>query len=113
MAISPNAIYIGVVFLLTGSVNTLAAKWANLLKGDGGDGVMTTFKHPFLQSWGMFLGETLCLLAFYVMIWLKPKPKPGEIDLDDAIPEYERPKPFNMLILLPPVRWNVSWRYSF
>ena len=103
MVSNSHAVYIGVIFLLTGSINTLAAKWANLLKGDGGDGVMTTFKHPFLQSWGMFLGETLCLIAFYAMIWAKPKPKPGQPDPEDNIPEFEKPKPFNLLILLPPV----------
>lgn len=108
MAASTKAMYIGVIFLLTGSVNTLAAKWANLLKGDGGDGVMSPFKHPFLQSWGMFLGETLCLITFYALIWLKPTPKPGEVDPEDNIPEYEKPKPYNFLILLPPVGETAS-----
>jgi hypothetical protein len=51
---------VAVIFLVTGSINTLAAKWANLLKADGGDGVRTPFRHPFLQvpgflAFGCFL----------------------------------------------------------
>ena len=45
----------------------------------------------------MFLGESLCLIAFYALKWAKSK----EEDPEEAIPESERPKPFNWLILMP------------
>jgi len=65
---------------------------------------MTNFKHPFLQSWGMFLGEALCLCAFYVLKCIRARN--GGQDPEMALPEDQRPKPFNTFVLLPPVHYS-------
>ncbi len=63
-----------VMFLSTGSLNTLAAKWANTMSAEGNDGNKIEFRHSFLQSWGMFLGECLCLLTFILLNLCVAKP---------------------------------------
>ncbi|MFH4975528.1 hypothetical protein AB6A40_002237 [Gnathostoma spinigerum] len=62
--------YIGLVFavllVITGSVNTIAAKWADTIKIDG-----RKFNHPFFQAIVMFVGEILCLFAYFVVLYIQ------------------------------------------
>ena len=62
------------MFLSTGSLNTLAAKWANTMTAVGDDGDKMEFRHSFLQTWGMFLGECLCLITFLLLNLCTAKP---------------------------------------
>lgn len=55
---------IAFVMVVTGSINTLSTKWADTMESLGLDGQVKSFDHPFFQSWSMFFGELLCLLAF-------------------------------------------------
>jgi len=50
--------------LVTGSANTLTTKYADMQNVKGLDGIKTDFNHPFFQTAGMFLGESLCMLVF-------------------------------------------------
>ena len=53
--------------LVTGSINTLSTKLADLQNATGvGGGPSRNFSHPFTQAWFMFFGEFLCLLTFFL-----------------------------------------------
>ncbi|KAG8225086.1 hypothetical protein J437_LFUL000065 [Ladona fulva] len=52
------------VMIVTGSLNTLSTKWADLMTSLNSAHKDEPFVHPFLQACGMFMGEILCLLAF-------------------------------------------------
>lgn len=54
-------IFLAVLLVATGSVNTLAAKWADKMTALG-----RPFAHPFLQAVCMFLGEFACLGAYFL-----------------------------------------------
>ncbi|KAK6057482.1 hypothetical protein COOONC_05000 [Cooperia oncophora] len=60
------ALAISILMVVTGSLNTICAKWADSLKAEG-----TAFNHPFLQATCMFFGEFLCLVAFFVIYGYK------------------------------------------
>jgi len=65
---TPFQSIIAIVMVITGSINTLSVKWANLIPSRNTIGECVPFNHPFLQSCGMFLGEFLCMGAFYVTL---------------------------------------------
>uniref|UniRef100_A0A914X1T1 Solute carrier family 35 member F6 n=1 Tax=Plectus sambesii TaxID=2011161 RepID=A0A914X1T1_9BILA len=97
-------ICLAVLMVVTGSINTLAAKWADRLEAEG-----KTFNHPFLQALCMFIGESLCLVAFVIVyLFRKYRYRRARVDgdlgrideLDDAA-EPTIPR-FNVLIFLPP-----------
>ena len=54
-----------VIFLTTGTTNTLFAKWADLQCADGTNPTVShNFHHPFFQTNLMFIGEIMCLFAY-------------------------------------------------
>jgi len=63
------AIFLGVGMIVTGSVNTLSTKLADVTSSKGIDGTTRDFEHPFFQALGMFLGELCCLPVFYYLQW--------------------------------------------
>ncbi|XP_013870905.1 solute carrier family 35 member F6 [Austrofundulus limnaeus] len=94
MAWTNYQLFLAGLMLITGSINTLSAKWADMLSAKGcHDDPEHDFSHPFLQAVGMFLGEFCCLVVFH--IWLchdrrRPEPRinPGQR--------------FNPLLFFPP-----------
>eukprot|EP00076_Gallus_gallus_P039460 XP_025004998.1 solute carrier family 35 member F6 [Gallus gallus] len=69
MAWSRYQLGLAALMLLTGSINTLAAKWADNFSAAGCGGTEEhSFQHPFLQAVGMFLGEFSCLAVFYLLL---------------------------------------------
>lgn len=62
-------IFLALLLVVTGSINTLSTKWADKMKSVGMDGTLREFNHPFLQASTMFLGEMACLLTFKVLYW--------------------------------------------
>jgi len=56
--------------LLSGTINTIASKFQDTfeVKGLSGD-APHKFEHPAVQTLCMFLGETLCLIAFYFTVF--------------------------------------------
>jgi len=68
MGWTPFQSIIAIVMVITGSINTLSVKWANVLPSRNMIDQCVPFNHPFLQSCGMFLGEFLCMGAFYVTL---------------------------------------------
>ncbi|XP_068198523.1 solute carrier family 35 member F6 [Antennarius striatus] len=87
-------LFLAGLMLITGSINTLAAKWADKLSAEGcHDHKERSFSHPFVQAVGMFLGELSCLAAFYILLChdrRRPEPSvnPG--------------RSFNPVIFFPP-----------
>ncbi|PIK55087.1 putative transmembrane protein C2orf18 [Apostichopus japonicus] len=76
------------VMLVTGSINTLSTKWADISTANGDPKYdeqypdPRTFNHPFFQAVCMFIGESSCLLVFKLIILYKTcKRKP--IDIGD------------------------------
>jgi len=85
-----------------------ATKWADNTKAKGSHGEVTQFNHPFVQAVGMFIGETLCLIAFGGLYFdsygcaAAPAPKkrkPTQLQLA---------RPFNPLLLALPALCDMT-----
>ncbi|XP_034018354.1 solute carrier family 35 member F6 [Thalassophryne amazonica] len=92
--------FLAVLMVVTGSVNTLSAKWADLIKAKGcrGDDVRE-FSHPFVQAVGMFLGEFSCLAVFYILL---------HHDKHRPEPKMNTGQRFNPLLFLPPALCDMT-----
>ncbi|KAH7958869.1 hypothetical protein HPB49_006106 [Dermacentor silvarum] len=101
MAWTKYQVILALMLVFTGSINTLATKWADSSYSIGRDGKLRLFDHPFLQAVGMFLGELSCLLAFRVVFfYYTRKAKAGEpVELPASV---TGSRDFNPLIFLPP-----------
>lgn len=84
--------------LITGTLNTIAAKVQNDTKSINFDGMLTKFSHPWVQTWFMFLGECLCLVALGV-IRIRERCK-LQIDYD-ADPSAPHPHSCSPVFFLP------------
>lgn len=59
---------LALLMVVTGSVNTIATKWADKLQSKNSEGKIVEFNHPFLQACSMFLGELSCLVLFKILV---------------------------------------------
>ncbi|ETN80934.1 hypothetical protein NECAME_08866 [Necator americanus] len=95
------ALVISVLMVVTGSLNTISAKWADRIEANG-----IPFNHPFLQAACMFIGELLCMVAFWVhfgfrkYMW-KRRNKAGQLNSREQYEEPRLPR-FNPFVFLPP-----------
>jgi len=105
------------LMLITGTINTISVKWADNLQSQSSDGVSRGFKHPFLQAGGMFLGEMMCIAAYYFIRWFnKWKTKrQGSYERLYSVQEAQQSAEeqineaaFNPLILLPPALCDLA-----
>ncbi|XP_068136219.1 solute carrier family 35 member F6 [Hyperolius riggenbachi] len=100
MAWTSYQLVLAAMMLITGSINTLSAKWADNFSANGcNDLEPHQFQHPFLQAVGMFLGELSCLAAFYILVFR---------DNRRPIPTMEASQPFNSLLFLPPALCDMA-----
>lgn len=101
MAWTKYQVFLAVMLVFTGSINTLATKWADYSFSEGRDGKVRQFNHPFLQAVGMFLGELSCLLAFKLVLWhYTRKARSGQaVELPQSVTGSREFSPF---IFLPP-----------
>jgi len=107
MALGWKPIHFGLagMMLVFGSFNTLSVKWADTMTSESVDGTQQKFNHPFVQAIGMFLGEMLCMLAFWFSRWRASRqPSTSYPDISDA----SAPKKFNPLIFLPPALCDMT-----
>lgn len=98
------SLFISVLMVVTGSLNTMAAKWADSMN----------FDHPFFQGICMFIGEFSCLIVFFLVHFIKKKrwqrrnlyTENGAIIeiTDDEEPTLPK---FNPLVFLPPACCDV------
>ncbi|XP_074676977.1 solute carrier family 35 member F6 [Strix aluco] len=100
MAWSRYQLGLAALMLVTGSINTLAAKWADNFSAAGCSGTEEhSFQHPFLQAVGMFLGEFSCLGVFYLLVW-RDRWRPE--------PSMAPSQPFSPLLFLPPALCDMT-----
>ncbi|XP_071273243.1 solute carrier family 35 member F6 isoform X2 [Agelaius tricolor] len=108
MAWSRYQLGLAALMLLTGSINTLAAKWADNFSAPGCDGTEEhKFQHPFLQAAGMFLGEFSCLPVFYLLL-LRDRRRTDRDRDQDGDPAPAPSRPFNALLFLPPALCDMA-----
>lgn len=91
-------IFLALLLVITGSINTLSTKWADKLKSVGIDGTSRHFVHPFLQASTMFLGEVACLATFKILYWYYSRRQDGPESSTATAGNTN----FSALILLPP-----------
>nr|XP_053646127.1 solute carrier family 35 member F6-like isoform X1 [Cherax quadricarinatus] len=70
MAWTSKQFILAFVMVITGSINTLSAKWADLIQSVNREGNKVAFNHPFFQADTMFMGEMLCMVTFYLQLAL-------------------------------------------
>lgn len=105
MAWKPIHFGLAGMMLVFGSFNTLSVKWADTMESESVDGTKRPFNHPFLQATGMFLGEMLCMVAFWIMRWRASRqPASAYPPLTDE----NAPKKFNPLVFLPPALCDMT-----
>ncbi|XP_067840849.1 solute carrier family 35 member F6 [Heptranchias perlo] len=99
MAWTKYQLCLAAMMLITGSINTLSAKWADGFSAKGCHGSpIHQFNHPFLQAVGMFLGEVSCLAVFYIILCHdRQKPEPQMTS-----------RKFNSFIFLPPALCDMT-----
>uniref|UniRef100_A0A914HDM4 Sugar phosphate transporter domain-containing protein n=1 Tax=Globodera rostochiensis TaxID=31243 RepID=A0A914HDM4_GLORO len=103
------SILIALLMVTTGSLNTLAAKWADSIVVDG-----VLFDHPYFQAFCMFIGEFSCLVVFFIIYFVKKRRWRNRNQFGDggAIIEIgadEEPTipNFNPFVFLPPACCDV------
>ncbi|XP_067136782.1 solute carrier family 35 member F6-like [Centruroides vittatus] len=99
MGWTPYQRFLAVMMVVTGSINTLATKWADTSSSKGVDGTVRKFDHPFLQAVGMFLGEFTCLLTFKLIFCLYQRKQKPEEEYPVTISGNQKFNPF--IFLLP------------
>ncbi|XP_067327873.1 solute carrier family 35 member F6 [Anolis sagrei] len=93
-------LFLAGLMLVTGSINTLSAKWADKLSAVGCNGTEEhNFQHPFLQAVGMFLGEFSCLAVFHLLRCR---------DRRRTEPVMAASQPFNPILFLPPALCDMT-----
>lgn len=84
---------LAVGMIVTGSLNTISTKAADLQVSLNRYQELALFSHPFVQAWGMFAGEFLCLIV-YTFLSMRATSRG-----DDSFP---RAKPHSKFIYLIP-----------
>jgi drug/metabolite transporter (DMT)-like permease len=96
--------------LCTGTFNVLAAKAVSSMESMGRDGMVKPFLHPFLQAWGMFLGEIGCMIVYLLQDCRRIQRR--KIPDPEAMPALESQshdgKPFNPWTFCPPALLDVT-----
>ncbi|XP_078068793.1 solute carrier family 35 member F6 [Mustelus asterias] len=100
MAWTKYQLCLAAMMLVTGSINTLSAKWADGFSAEGCNGSQKhLFDHPFLQAVGMFLGEVSCLAVFYIVLCY---------DRQRTEPQMAPVRKFNSFLFLPPALCDMT-----
>ena len=79
------------------------------MESEGKNGTVTVFRHPFVQCWGLSVGEFSCLLLFFLWNAIK-----GYFSDNDDNDEKEKSKSksskFNPFIFLPASILHLTYR---
>lgn len=98
MTFSVFQIVLAIIFMISGSINTIAAKWMDMTMAKSKDGIIRKFEHPFLQADILFLGEILCMIIFLIIYYTLKRRQDGSVE-ENTITKGSRT--FNPLILWP------------
>ena len=85
----------------------LFLRWADTMTSESTDGKRRGFDHPFLQACGMFLGETMCMAAFFLVRW-KRRRNLASAGSDTSDDPFLRPRNFSPLVFLPPALCDMT-----
>jgi len=66
MVSTSSAVVTSVLMVITGSINTISTKLADITESKNIDGETKDFNHPFFQAACMFFGELCCLFVFKI-----------------------------------------------
>jgi len=105
MAWKPIHFGLAGMMLIFGSFNTLSVKWADTMTSESVDGTKRPFNHPFLQATGMFLGEMMCMVAFWIVRYRASRQTTSAYP---PLTEENAPKKFNPLVFLPPALCDMT-----
>lgn len=105
MAFSKFQIILALILVVSGSINTISVKWMDLIKSVGRDDVERLFVHPFLQANFMFLGEILCLVAFFIIFKILRSRNNSSEDTNELT---KGSRNYNALYLLPPALMDIT-----
>lgn len=94
--------FLALLMVVTGSINTLATKWADNLYSKNSVGEDAQFNHPFLQACAMFLGELTCLAAFHISVCYNRKKRQSD---DSSVGSSQK---FNPVIFLVPALCDMT-----
>jgi len=82
------------LMVVTGTLNTISASLQIARPAENKVGLDVYFKHPFVQTLFMMLGECLCMVAYLILKYFVYKKNPEKLD-------GENPIPMNPLIMWP------------
>uniref|UniRef100_A0AAR5Q7F1 EamA domain-containing protein n=1 Tax=Dendroctonus ponderosae TaxID=77166 RepID=A0AAR5Q7F1_DENPD len=99
MAWTRFQVFLALLMVFTGSINTISTKWADTIKSVGRDGELKNFDHPFFQASTMFLGELMCLVLFKTLYIIYSRRADGTEDVSELT---KGNRNFNPLILYIP-----------
>jgi len=100
MAWSGFQVFLALLLVVTGSLNTLTTKWADKMKSTGRDGGEARyFDHPFVQACFMFFGEFMCLFVFKIIFYRLSKRNDGSEENSTLV---KGNRNFSQTILWPP-----------
>ncbi|XP_045116799.1 solute carrier family 35 member F6-like isoform X2 [Portunus trituberculatus] len=84
MGWTKKQILLALMMVVTGSINTLSTKWADEIDAENSAGEVTKFVHPYFQTEGMFIGEILCMLAFYIMRCMERRKRREQVEMSPS-----------------------------
>jgi len=64
-------VWLCILIVISGTINIIGAKFMNVQETIGTDGIRRCFNHPFVQTWGIFLGGTFILIVALIVSYCK------------------------------------------
>lgn len=96
--------FLAILFIISGSINAVSIKWMDNIEAVGIDGVSRQFAHPLLKINVLFLGEILCMIAFFVAYHVLKRRTDSSLEENVMTKGARR---FNPLFLWPPAVLNM------
>jgi drug/metabolite transporter (DMT)-like permease len=90
--------------LVTGTLNTIVKKLQNESIADGIHGDPHKFTHPWFQTWVMFIGEALCLIAYGITQMMKKRKENPVFSINESpFVEEKKRSWFSFIFILPTI----------
>lgn len=100
MAWTGYQVFLALLLVTCGSINTISTKWTDKIKSYGKDDkTLREFNHPFVQACIMFMGEFLCVVVFKILFCRLQRKNDGSEDQHTLT---KGNRNFSQFILMPP-----------
>jgi drug/metabolite transporter (DMT)-like permease len=100
MAWTGYQVFLALLLVTCGSINTISTKWTDKIKSFGKDDTTPReFNHPFVQACIMFMGEFLCVVVFKILFCRLQRKNDGSEDQHTLT---KGNRNFSQFILMPP-----------